>query len=155
MLVSTHGFLKSISNVSGKDIGPLIKQWVYPSLSCLLDLSKFLADFNFLSCCFGTHKAFLRVVVKFLMNSTIQGDLQTKNQAPAKAPRGHLYYLSCFHTGSPESFKGYFWSLPEPDTDQFFQWIKSALLNSWLLGTSLSWVCSFSCVRFAASVFSL
>ena len=31
MLVSTHGFLKSISNVSGKDIGPLIKQWVYPS----------------------------------------------------------------------------------------------------------------------------
>lgn len=31
MLVSTSGFLKSISNVSGKDIGPLIKQWVYPS----------------------------------------------------------------------------------------------------------------------------
>uniref|UniRef100_A0A673FT94 Transcription initiation factor TFIID subunit 2-like n=1 Tax=Sinocyclocheilus rhinocerous TaxID=307959 RepID=A0A673FT94_9TELE len=28
MLVSTSGFLKSISNVSGKDIGPLIKQWV-------------------------------------------------------------------------------------------------------------------------------
>ncbi|XP_023558115.1 transcription initiation factor TFIID subunit 2 [Octodon degus] len=30
MLVSTSGFLKSISNVSGKDIQPLIKQWVYP-----------------------------------------------------------------------------------------------------------------------------
>lgn len=30
MLLSTHAFLKSISNVSGKDIGPLIKQWVYP-----------------------------------------------------------------------------------------------------------------------------
>lgn len=30
MLVSTYGFLKSISNVSGKDIQPLIKQWVYP-----------------------------------------------------------------------------------------------------------------------------
>lgn len=29
MLLSTHAFLKSISNVSGKDIGPLIKQWVY------------------------------------------------------------------------------------------------------------------------------
>ncbi|XP_054946999.1 transcription initiation factor TFIID subunit 2 isoform X9 [Physeter macrocephalus] len=28
MLVSTSGFLKSISNVSGKDIQPLIKQWV-------------------------------------------------------------------------------------------------------------------------------
>lgn len=28
MLVSTYGFLKSISNVSGKDIQPLIKQWV-------------------------------------------------------------------------------------------------------------------------------
>lgn len=151
MLVSTHGFLKSISNVSGKDIGPLIKQWVYPSLSCLLDLS----DFSFLFCCSGTHKTFLLVVVKFLMNSTIQGDLQTKNQAPTKAPRGHQCYLRCSHTGSRGSFKGYFWNLPEPDTDQFFQRIKSALLNSWLLGTSLSWVCSFSCVRFAASVFSL
>lgn len=30
MLLSTYAFLKSISNVSGKDIGPLIKQWVYP-----------------------------------------------------------------------------------------------------------------------------
>ncbi|XP_049585994.1 transcription initiation factor TFIID subunit 2 isoform X1 [Syngnathus scovelli] len=28
MLLSTHAFLKSISNVSGKDISPLIKQWV-------------------------------------------------------------------------------------------------------------------------------
>lgn len=49
MLVSTHGFLKSISNVSGKDIGPLIKQWVYPSLSSLfpvwlLDLFDFPAS---------------------------------------------------------------------------------------------------------------
>lgn len=35
MLLSTHAFLKSISNVSGKDISPLIKQWVYPcSLGC-------------------------------------------------------------------------------------------------------------------------
>lgn len=35
MLLSTHAFLKSISNVSGKDISPLIKQWVYPcSLEC-------------------------------------------------------------------------------------------------------------------------
>lgn len=33
MLLSTHAFLKSISNVSGKDIGPLIKQWVYPVLA--------------------------------------------------------------------------------------------------------------------------
>lgn len=33
MLVSTSGFLKSISNVSGKDIQPLIKQWVYPFYS--------------------------------------------------------------------------------------------------------------------------
>lgn len=33
MLLSTHAFLKSISNVSGKDIGPLIKQWVYPFIS--------------------------------------------------------------------------------------------------------------------------
>ena len=32
MLLSTHAFLKSISNVSGKDIGPLIKQWVYPKI---------------------------------------------------------------------------------------------------------------------------
>lgn len=64
MLVSTHGFLKSISNVSGKDIGPLIKQWVYPSLSSLfpvwlLDLFDFPADFSFLPCCSGIHKAFL------------------------------------------------------------------------------------------------
>ncbi|EGW05864.1 Transcription initiation factor TFIID subunit 2 [Cricetulus griseus] len=30
MLVSTYGFLKSISNVSGKDMQPLRKQWVFP-----------------------------------------------------------------------------------------------------------------------------
>lgn len=63
MLVSTHGFLKSISNVSGKDIGPLIKQWVYPSLSWfpvwLLDLFEFPTDYNFYCCCSETHEAFL------------------------------------------------------------------------------------------------
>lgn len=37
MLVSTFGFLKSISNVSGKDIQPLIKQWVYPFSSSTSD----------------------------------------------------------------------------------------------------------------------
>lgn len=38
MLLSTHAFLKSISNVSGKDIGPLIKQWVYPFI-CFVSLT--------------------------------------------------------------------------------------------------------------------
>lgn len=89
MLVSTHGFLKSISNVSGKDIGPLIKQWVYPSLSRSLHLFEFPADFSFLSCCSGTHRAFLCAGVKCLINSTIQGDLRTKNQAPKKPPTPH------------------------------------------------------------------
>ncbi|KAG7269763.1 hypothetical protein CRUP_010788, partial [Coryphaenoides rupestris] len=42
MLVSTHGFLKSISNVSGKDIGPLIKQWVDQS-----SVVKFFGSFAF------------------------------------------------------------------------------------------------------------
>uniref|UniRef100_A0A8K9WW65 Transcription initiation factor TFIID subunit 2 n=1 Tax=Oncorhynchus mykiss TaxID=8022 RepID=A0A8K9WW65_ONCMY len=42
MLVSTHSFLKSISNVSGKDIGPLIKQWVDQSA-----VVKFFGSFAF------------------------------------------------------------------------------------------------------------
>ncbi|KAJ8394656.1 hypothetical protein AAFF_G00044590 [Aldrovandia affinis] len=42
MLVSTSGFLKSISNVSGKDIGPLIKQWVDQS-----GVVKFFGSFAF------------------------------------------------------------------------------------------------------------
>ncbi|KAJ0065829.1 hypothetical protein NL108_000053, partial [Boleophthalmus pectinirostris] len=42
MLLSTHAFLKSISNVSGKDIGPLIKQWVDQS-----SVVKFFGSFAF------------------------------------------------------------------------------------------------------------
>uniref|UniRef100_A0A8B9HQ24 Transcription initiation factor TFIID 150 kDa subunit n=1 Tax=Astyanax mexicanus TaxID=7994 RepID=A0A8B9HQ24_ASTMX len=42
MLLSTSGFLKSISNVSGKDIGPLIKQWVDQS-----GVVKFFGSFAF------------------------------------------------------------------------------------------------------------
>uniref|UniRef100_A0ACB8FEN1 Transcription initiation factor TFIID subunit 2 n=1 Tax=Sphaerodactylus townsendi TaxID=933632 RepID=A0ACB8FEN1_9SAUR len=42
MLVSTSGFLKSISNVSGKDIQPLIKQWVDQS-----SVVKFYGSFAF------------------------------------------------------------------------------------------------------------
>ncbi|XP_061737606.1 transcription initiation factor TFIID subunit 2 isoform X2 [Nerophis ophidion] len=42
MLLSTHAFLKSISNVSGKDIAPLIKQWVDQSA-----VVKFFGSFAF------------------------------------------------------------------------------------------------------------
>uniref|UniRef100_A0A4W3IXE3 Transcription initiation factor TFIID subunit 2 n=1 Tax=Callorhinchus milii TaxID=7868 RepID=A0A4W3IXE3_CALMI len=42
MLLSTSGFLKSISNVSGKDIQPLIKQWVDQS-----SVVKFFGSFAF------------------------------------------------------------------------------------------------------------
>ncbi|MGH0148697.1 UNVERIFIED_CONTAM: hypothetical protein FKN15_013567 [Acipenser sinensis] len=54
MLVSTSGFLKSISNVSGKDIGPLIKQWVYPFKPSALTLIDYCRDQNSVVKFFGS-----------------------------------------------------------------------------------------------------
>lgn len=130
MLVSTHGFLKSISNVSGKDIGPLIKQWVYPPLFLYVWISRWFsvsvsAAFLLL---WNTQSILAAecVGMKGLINCTIQGDLQTKNQAPMNTPLGHLCYLSCSH----------YW----------LNWQHCL----WLLGTSLSWNPSAGCVLSAA-----
>lgn len=123
MLLSTHAFLKSISNVSGKDIGPLIKQWVYPLSQSDL--------------CLQTEAGMVEVAVLETVN-------KKENKQIWKAASCETDYsqiktnIESLSTGSHTSLEGF--SLNHSYAEiRAVWWNSSAVLPSTERGTCWSW----------------